>query len=303
MKNKKTLQIYKILDKYRKNPFNIEFDYVSILKKIESMVENQAPVRLVLPACHGKASSPSCVINYLPDFGEYLGIQHFAKLGQDIIDSYEYGVELILIHEGYFYTHTPLVDSDETMDLYLLKLKKIMIYPFMKSMVLKNFFPQFDTNQQAREYFLQKYAANSEEVSTLIEQHEKYYRLYINYKKIYSKYLLPQNGKKLGAQQLNREAKKYALIQLGIYIGFSRLEKEFFAGKPYIRLSALYKDPTEKEQIAINYLSNKHHFATPAFYSIVKYKNGQMDFIKKSQAVAKGYQLSYHQEFPYFEEI
>ena len=87
-----------------------------------------------------------------------------------------------------------------------------------------------------------------------------------------------------------------------IYIGFAKLEKEFFGHSPYIRLSALYKDPAVMDQIAIDYLPRQHHLATPAFYSVVKYKNGHLDFIKKHLALEKGYELVYHEGYPFFQE-
>ena len=211
--NNKTLELYEILNAYRKNPFGYVYDPKVILNKLNSMVSNQLPIKMILPACHGKAASPNCVINYLPDLGEYLGIKNFTRLCEEINLHYDYGAELILIHEGYFYTHTPLVESDEVMDAYLKNLHSLITASSsLKSMVLQDFFPQFKTNDERRQYFLENYMPSETEMDMLLKENNKYQPLYINYKKIYSKYILPQKFPHLTQRQIDREAKKMDCI-------------------------------------------------------------------------------------------
>jgi hypothetical protein len=78
--------------------------------------------------------------------------------------------------------------------------------------------------------------------------------------------------------------------------------KEFFKDKTYLRLSTLYKDPSFVENIAINYLPHLHHFSTPTFNCLVKFKDGNYDFIKKYVAEQRNYQLAERNGLKYFKE-
>ncbi|MCE2706319.1 MAG: isocyanide synthase family protein [Proteobacteria bacterium] len=292
--------VYNIINEYRKNPYNLEFTPTDTIVKLNYFISNKLPIHFVLPAFHGKVNSPACVLSHLPDMGDYIGIQTFSQLCQDVQKVYAHGAILTLVHEGHFYTDTLLVSNDHDMDHYLLNLRTLLRkFDYMRSLSIKEFFPNLSNYTDCRAKFINNFVPTTEEITSLVSTNNKYKQLYTAYKKIYSDYLLPHYFPNNARSFCERNAKKHALTQLSRYVGFSKLEKAFFKD-PYIRLSAIYKDPTVTEQISVNYIKDNHTMATPAFYSLMKKGDNSYDFIKSSHAFEAGLQPEYHQGYAFF---
>ena len=108
--------IYSVLNRYRKNPYQLVYDGSLIIHKIDEMIQNRLPITMVFPGCHGKINHVDMVIDHMPDLAEFLGIESFSNLCLEIQTLYPGGVKLLMVHEGHFYSDTPLIQSDATMD-------------------------------------------------------------------------------------------------------------------------------------------------------------------------------------------
>jgi pyoverdine/dityrosine biosynthesis protein Dit1 len=284
--------IYEVIHKYRKNPFGAIFDGSLIINKIRKSVRDKTPIELVLPAFHGKIANRNGPGEQLPDLGEYLGLQQIGALCEDIRAVYTHGVNLHLVHEGHFYVGTPLVLGDAELDEYRTSLLKMSArYPFIKSMNIRDFFPDSDSPEAARKTFSKYFVPSLAELTDIVADNHGLHEKMIAYRRIYSRDLKNFLFPNAGSKHIRRAAKELATQQLGIYVGFSRLLAHHFNSDTTIRLSALYKTPEERDQVAINLLPNTNHFATPAFYWVLVQKDGTHRFIKKEEAVEKNYQF------------
>lgn len=294
-------KIYHVLNRYRKNPYGLTYNASILIEKINYFVTHQLPIKMLIPACHGKVDSPHCVFNHLPDLGDVLGIQNFVALCEEIRAIYANGVELIMIHEGHFYTGM-LIKNDESVDAYLANIRSLIApYAYIKSIGLRDFFPEFNSNAACRTHFFNHVAPTIPELKKIITTDERLKQLYVSYKKIHTGHFVSHKFPELNLSQQKKEAKKQALNQLQTYLGFGKLVTQFFANQSYIRLSTLYKDPKVQDQVALNYLPNKHHLSTPSFHCVVKQKDGNYDFIKRYEAIARGYQVCQQDGYAYFE--
>lgn len=284
-------QIYHILNNYRKNPHQLLFDGSVIIHQLNDFIAQKLPIQFIFPACHGKVNNPQLVIDHLPDMGEYLGIQNFSQMCLEINALYPPGCKLIMVHEGHFYVDTILIESDQSMDAYLDKLRKLLEpFPFIQSYTLKDFFPTHYSNSQARQEFFKLYAPKLEQMGELIQQH-------LSYSQLHSHYL-----NRISENFQTESADHHATRQLQIWIGFRNLLKHYFNAGPYIRLSSVYKDPSILDQMAINYLP-QHHFEMPSFYCVARLKEGTYQFIKKQLAENNNFVLTEHQGYKFFQEI
>jgi len=297
-------RIYEILNKYRKNPDNLTYDSAVISHKIENFINENSPIVMVFPACHGKISNPNLVIDHMPDLSEYLAIELFSNMCEEIKAIYPPGVKLFMVHEGHFYVGTLLMKSDKDMDEYIAKLREMLLpYPYIKSLTLQDFFPSGYTNPQCRAEFFSKYAPTLEETRELVAKSD-------THKHLYEKYLarILANFQEQYEDSQDKKFKNYnefgefnALQQLRLWIGFRNLLKEFFAGVDYIRLSSVYKDPSVKDQIALNYIP-ANHLEMPSFNCVAQFKDGGYGFITKKDAVKRNFILSEDNGFKFYKE-
>ena len=300
--NSKAKELYEIMATFRKNPYNLTYDGTVLTQQLQIFVEKQIPIKLIIPACHGKSREKICVFDKLPDLGEYLGIQNFANLCLALQEHYAPGVILDIIHEGYFYILTPFVQQDAEIESYMKIIKEMLEpYPFINSIELSNFFPELSDNEARREKFLQIYAPDDNTVDQLINTSSSINNLYINYQKIYKLYYkdILQDAD-CSNKLFIKKCKQHARFQLKIYLGFGKLVKKHYESEHYIRLSTLYKSPDFVDQLSINYLANHHHIATPSFNCVVQTAPGYYEMIKYSEGVKRGLQIKEHKGFKYF---
>lgn len=295
-------KIYNILDHNRKNPYNLHHDCEYTIKIIERLLKDDKPIKMILPAFHSKSLNSDSVISNMPDAGEVICLETLNSICEDITKLYPHGVELILLHEGHFYTDTPLFSDDFEVDKYLTALRNLIAqYENIQSMDITDFFPESNTYAECREQFINNYLPTTEEIEQLILQNERYKNIYLGYKRLYSlEYKQVLFADIESNREIRRRAKKPALEQLKRYIGFGRLVKEFFAKDDHIKLSVVYKGPDIKDQITINLLPNARTFGTTGFFALLQRPDHHYDFIKKHQAEEMGCSLELYKGYPYY---
>lgn len=300
----KARSIYNAIAPYRKNPFSQEFDSTYLVEHLASFVSKQKPIKLIIPAFHGKAKY--CTFDHLPDYGEYLGVSNLVDICTLINRRYknsvnlEESVELIVVHEGHLYADIPFAQTEEKATEYMDKIACLFKpFSFIKSMGLPDFFPSLKTNADRLVEFHKKFGISDDEIDEYLKKECREKSLYMSYKKIYSKHYRSIMFSDLSVKDVNLIASLYARKQLKLYLGFGKLVNEFFKNDEYIRLSTLYKSPDIVSQIAVNYLPNTHQLATPAFNCVLEQKNGCYKFIKYSEGIERGLEIK---NFKYFKE-
>lgn len=283
-------QIYKILHKFRKDPFNEIFFSTEILQKILDIVKKKITLRLVLPAFHGKSPNRNLVFSYSPDYGEYLGIQVIAALHEQLSKIYP-SVEICLLHEGHFYGDVCLGGDDLSVASYEQAIQQlIQPYSFITSYSASKFFPK-KSYKELRETFLADYCPSLSEIEDSIASKENYKNLYFKLVAMYhNKHQEPIKAEfKTKRALLKNYSKPMAKLHLRKYLGYSRLIKEYFSEIPYIKLSQLYKEPSVTDQVGINLLADYHGLGTSTFYTVVQVKEHYFEFITVQEASAKQY--------------
>jgi pyoverdine/dityrosine biosynthesis protein Dit1 len=302
--NRKLLdQVFAILHKNRKNPYQLTFDNSVILEKINWFVSNDKPIKFVFPVFHGKSLNRNSIISHLPDAGELIGLQTITHMCEEINAVYSKGVELIIIHEGHFYIDTGIMGSDKDIEEYLEVFARMHAkYPYISDMNILNFFGENKTYKECRQEFYNKYLLTTKEVEELMQKSESYRELIMSYRKFYTSEFKDVLFANLSRSQRREIIKEKAIEHLKLYVGFGNLTAKHFNNETYIKLSALYKPPEVLNQVGINIIPNCHTMATTGFFSLVKNKDNSYNLMKKKDALALGYKLDLYQGFVYYQQ-
>lgn len=301
LKNGLAQEIYNVLNRYRRNHQNLQYDGSLIIEKIQEIISHQLPLKLVLPAFHGKSNNPDFVVSNLPDYGEYLCIKLLTELYEKLSHLYN-NVEILILHEGHFHADVQLFGDDNDVEAYIKQFRQLISFsPFMKSYCINELIPDGLSFEEKRSHFLQTYCPTVEETEILITEGGRLAELYLAYKKLYSEKIIDSNKTGLSNKELRVFAKNKSILQLRKYIGFAKLIKEVFVNDKFIKLSWVYKDTSVKDQISLQVLGNNTcRLGTPGFFSVVKHPDGEVDFITMKQAVQSGLSLKNFNKLPYY---
>lgn len=296
-------KLYQIINEFRRNPNNLEYDGTPIIEKIKDIINRSLPFKIILPAFHGKSNNRNFVISHLPDYGEYLGIKTLTQLYDKLSTVYPQ-VEILILHEGHFHADVELFGNDNDVKAYMIEFRKLISsYSYMKSYCINKLILEGATFDEKRNYFLNYYCPTLQNVEELIESEGRLKSLYLAYKKLYQEKIADLGKSKLSCKQLRDFSKDRSLLQLRKYIGFAKLIQIMFANDKFIKLSWVYKDNSVTDQISIKVLGNDTKLGTPGFFSVVKDSNGNIDFITKKQAVENGFLLKTYNKLPYYAVI
>lgn len=298
-----TQQILRVLERYRKNPFNEQFDASGVEDKIRQRVLLGGRLDFMFPGFHGKIDNPDFVFGPSVDLGDKVGLETLQDLLGEIGDVYEPGAHLNIMHEGHYYVgRSPLIGSQDAADTYLADFRKLVgDAPNISSYSAYELLDRGHTLDEKLDYFFAEYCPTRDEVAEhLADPH--YCALYTTYKQVNEIHQerLREFRQEESKRARRRRVKELATIQMQIYLGFAALIKTQFAGLDYIRLSSLYKSPRFTDLVAVNYLPGQHHMSTPAFHCLVKFAGGGYDFMKKKDALLRNYQVADEDGLKYF---
>ncbi|MGV0816072.1 L-tyrosine/L-tryptophan isonitrile synthase family protein [Mycolicibacterium boenickei] len=288
--------IFAILDRYRKNPDRLKYHDNHIVKQLASFVERTAVVQCLFPACHGKIDHPDLLIDNRADLSEYLCVQQLAQMNDEVKAVYPPGLDVFMVHEGHFYVDTGLIRSDESMDEYLDDVRKLTSqHSFIRSMSIRELFPECSSPLEARTKFLQTYCPQDVDTAG----HERMLSAYSE--RIRS---LFRDGDHLGRygqfDSFDEFVSVKAFEQLAIWVGFRRMLSDRLGNQSdFVRFSSVYKTPEVIDQVALNHLP-VHHLEMPSFYSVCKKHDGSFGFIKRSEAISRGLETSDVGGYRYF---
>lgn len=296
------LRLYNILEEFRNNPENLSYDGSIILNDLRHIVEKNLPLKIVLPAFHGKSNNRNFVISHLPDYGDYLGVQTLVNLYSKL--SLEYpNVEIFILHEGHFQADVNLFGDDNDVKAYINQFRKIIApYPYIKSYCIRELLPHQNTYESQRNFFLKEYCPNNNELDSMIKIGGRIHELYLAYAKIYRYKIVDSKKEALSCKDAKEYSRNRSILQLKKYIGFAKLLKKTFENEKFIKLSWVYKDNSFNDQISINVIKNVKRFGTPGFFSIVEYNGGTIDLMTREKAKNFGMHLKTFDGLPFYSE-
>src|SRR5579872_2138688 len=73
---------------------------------------------MLLPAFHCKSINPDSVLGTTPDGAEEEAIKNLEGICNEIQAIYGPGCELLILHEGHFYSDIKIVPPDDVIDVY-----------------------------------------------------------------------------------------------------------------------------------------------------------------------------------------
>jgi L-tyrosine isonitrile synthase len=290
-----SLEIYAILDAYRKNPNQLNYDGTQCVSQILSFVEQSKSVTCLFPACHGKVDNADLLIDHRADLSEYLCVDQLVKMNDEVRAIYPPGLDVFMVHEGHFYVDTGLIRSDESMDAYLEDVRRLTSrHPFIHSLSLREFYPELSSAAEARAAFLEQYCSADVDVDSYGDMVDYYAARLRN---LFGAIDYARYGDYADFEDF---VVGKAREQLSIWIGFRRmLADKFGPANEYVRFSSVYKGPDVVDQIALNHLP-EHHLEMPSFYSVYQRPDGGFGYLTKAAAVEHNYQVSEVEGYRYF---
>lgn len=292
--------IIEIIESTRKNPKYEAFDNTILRAKLTDIIAKKEALRFVLPIFHGKCSSRKFTIANSPDCAEYLAVETLGELHGLIADVYP-NTRIYLISEGHLHTDVDhLIGNEADIEYYTETITTMLQkYP---GLVFCDAIDMLDgtTREQQRNKLLNDYSPNEGALRSRMRSEVYLTELYRAYIKLHLALINDQPLKSTSRSQLRSKAKQRAMLQLRKYVGFAKLIEEAFGPSSYVKLSPLYKSPTQHEQIGINVIKGIHTLGTITFHSICKTHAGIL-LLTAEEARQAGYHLV-EDRFPYFLE-
>ena len=291
-KRETALQILRILQKWRRIRKNSEDSNYSIEPFIDlvlQIIDNDQPFKMILPAFHCKSINPNSVLGPTPDGAEEEAIENLSRLCEEIKAAYNPGCELLIVHEGHFYSDINITPSDRVIDEYENCIHKMTTCPMIhySNIMHDHFNPSYE---EARKTIFTKYMHTLLDVRVMVTSNETIRDKYIAYKTFIVHEFAPILMTGFTKREIRDYSRTLAYQWVQRYLIFKQVCSELF--KNYFRLSVLAY-PSKSKAFSINLIINTSEFGLPWFNVLLKKNNGKMELIKKSQAEKMGYKINY----------
>lgn len=253
---------------------------------VQGFVAQNEPITIVFPAFHGKVPDAAYVTGHMPDFGDLLGVRALSNLADSVRDIYEPGVRIYLLHEGYLYTDTPLVGTQDDISDYLASIRSLFApYDYMHSLSAIDLLNVDATPEKALEIFLEQYTVPVTDVEEVRAMGGPFLDLYCAYKTMYTELLLSQH--EMTKAQARRQSRQHALTQISRYIGYGKLVKSYFEGQKFLKFTVINKTDPNSNDIPMSYIPKRNVNGTPLLNATCYHKG--YHFVKARDAYAKGF--------------
>jgi L-tyrosine isonitrile synthase len=83
------------------------------IHKIQEMIKNNEPIKMVLPAFPGKSPNRNKTLSKLPDLAEKNSIDNLNKLCKEIAEIYPHGVSMIICSDGYVFSDLVRIPDED----------------------------------------------------------------------------------------------------------------------------------------------------------------------------------------------
>ena len=226
-----------------------------LLKKIKEQYYNKQKLSFVIPAFPGKSPNKNSSFSYLPDYTENIAIDTITNFINEINNVYPFKSEIIIIHDGHFFTNIGITRNEKELNEYINCLKSK--FPrYIKSMTIYELMGERKL-EIAYKKFYEKYVENT---------NDNIYNIYLSKEILFTKYEFYDkiiSTDSMSKNQLQMKSKQIAMSSLEIKKGINKMIKNLFPDS--IRLSVHYQD-SSSEKMGLKLLPNAINNGTPWFY-------------------------------------
>lgn len=297
MKEKIATEILSILQKHRRvrNHEN-QYPIAPFIPLVVDLIKDDKPFKMTLSAFHCKSINPDSVLGTTPDGAEEEAIKTLESVCAQINKIYPPGCELLIVHEGHFYSDIKIVPTDAVIDHYEDLIHKMTHNPSIKYCnIMKEFFsPNYD---EARRMIFEKYIDSIETIEGLVRDNPEVLKRYVAYKAFVVSEFSPVLMKGLSKTEIKAESKRLAYLWMQRYLVFKKVTADLF--QDYFKLSVL-SYPSKSKSFGINLVVNTASCGLPWFHVLLKKADGSMQLIKKHEAEKQGYELVYVHNKPWY---
>ena len=268
------------------------------LHKIQSFVDQKAPIQLVLPAFPAKSSNPEKTLGTFPDYGEVLALKRLQQLCSDIKKIYAPGAHLIICSDGRVFSDLVQV-SDDAVNTYTSGVEEIIDqYKFkdLSTYNLEDAFQNMPSFDDMRKILATNYAEPLEVVRQKVLSDFDFENLFNGIHRFLFEDLLVLKPD-LSKNQVRKLSKDLAYKTIQRSNAWSNFIEQKFPQA--VRLS-IHPQPLHSQKIGVQLLPSNNFWRTPwhsalifdgKVYSLVRRKDAED--MKATLQVANG-------KYPYF---
>ncbi len=260
-----------------------------IIAKIETMMLQELPIHMVIPAFPAKSANREKTLGHLPDMGEVLALKNLNGLCDEISALYAAGAEITICSDGRVFNDLVLV-SDTAVSAYQASLHQIIkkfglnsLNTFNLDDVLTdfNFF-------EMREELMRKYALSQEELRAKIQTSPQEAQLFNGiHRFIFEDRVVLAPAK--SREKTRNESKAVAYEVVRRSQAWSALVEEKF---PHSLRLSIHPQSESSEKIGVRLLPSENHWRTP-WHSVVLIKGDSPSLVSRKEAIEQGAKLKF----------
>lgn len=263
--------------------------YQPHFSRIQTFINNNAPIHMVLPAFPAKSPNPDKVLGRMPDKGELLALQFLNFLCEQIKAIYPPGANLTICSDGHVFADL-LSITDDDVNAYHEELTNIINRENLTSLnlySLDNIYPQVNFTKKRellkRDYVMSVAALREKALNSTREM-----QMINGISRFLLDDLNPQISKgqtnkdnAISKTSLQKQAREIAYHLVCRSHGWSEAIAHYFPNA--VRLS-IHPQPCHYEKLGIFLLTTKDNWLTPWHGVVVKHSSGY-ELMKKSTAL------------------
>jgi len=248
-----------------------------IRKKITSMVLQQVPIQMVLPAFPCKSpNAVKKVLGVLPDGGEELALKRLGQFCEDISAIYQPGCHLVIFSDGRVFSDLVGV-NDKLVSEYGEELRRMNTCKYITFDTLDNYMGYPDDHVKTREE-LMKHGVTPEQLDVMIHSEQETLNVY----RAFSKFLTQDRvwPEDMSKKQISKQCGQIAREMMRRNIAFSKLVEEKYPQA--LRLS-IHAHPNVGPKFGVALSGSQSRAATPWHNVLVEFANGTVDLLHREE--------------------
>jgi pyoverdine/dityrosine biosynthesis protein Dit1 len=257
--------------------------------KIMSMIQQQKPITLILPAFPAKSANRQKTISALPDLGEILSLRNLNELCHAINQWHEPGVQLIICSDGRVFNDLVMV-KDEEVDLYQQGIKEIINAQrlnMLSTFSLDEVYPK-KCYELMREQLITDYGEELPNLKKrLLDSDDDLYQFNGVHRFVFEDQLALKST--LSRNKVRQMAKETAYQVVRRSNAWSRLLANQFPEA--IRLS-IHPQPCGSEKLGIQFIPTTNPWATP-WHNVLLKQGDTWRLMKRIEAEKLGARLNH----------
>ncbi|WP_106794864.1 isocyanide synthase family protein [Aquimarina sp. Aq78] len=257
------------------------------LKKINSFIHKNEPIRLILPAFPAKSPNREKTLGIKPDLGEFLGLKRLNKICTQIQQIYTPGAKVVICSDGRVFSDIVQVNDDDvtTYSEALNDMIKRENINYLETFNLDNVFPELSYDEMRYE-LSNNYGESIEEVKYNVKNQESEKNLFNGLHKFVYEDMSVLN-RELSKNQLKKQSKEIAYQVIQRSHSWSDLVAKFFP--ECIRIS-IHPQKLNTGKIGIQLVKCNHNWGTP-WHNVVLLDEEGYKLVKNKEAKEMGAEL------------